>query len=164
LIDGTTYGQQSQYHAVFFASGTSAEPITTAIENISDGTSNTIALSETVQGLSQDGGHEDLRGLIWFSVSCFFNTNQPPNTMEADIAAGYFNATTLHVRHPLTAVNSSGTDGDGDYSRFSARSWHVGGVNAGLADGSVRFITNQIDLEIWRAAGSTNGGEIVSLP
>ncbi|MDR1493835.1 MAG: DUF1559 domain-containing protein [Planctomycetaceae bacterium] len=47
--------------------------------------------------------------------------------------------------------------------RRSARSWHVGGVNAGLADGAVRFIPDQIDLNIWRAAGSTNGGEIYSL-
>jgi hypothetical protein len=46
---------------------------------------------------------------------------------------------------------------------MSARSWHVGGVNAGLADGAVRFVQNQINLNIWRAVGSTNGSEIETL-
>jgi hypothetical protein len=35
--------------------------------------------------------------------------------------------------------------------------------NAELADGSVRFVQDQINLDIWRAAGSTNGGEVSSL-
>jgi hypothetical protein len=39
-----------------------------------------------------------------------------------------------------------------------------GGVNAGLADGSVRFVHDQINLDIWQGKGSTNGSEIGSLP
>jgi hypothetical protein len=171
LIDGVTYCKESQYHAVFFSSGfvspatthkASSEPLTTVMENISDGTSNTIALSETVQGISPNSSRNDMRGVIWFSPKCFFNTDQSPNTMEADIATNV--ALTGHVRHPLMLCDSTATDGKGGYLRMSARSWHVGGVNAGLADGSIRFVTNQIDLEIWRGAGSTNGGEIASLP
>jgi prepilin-type N-terminal cleavage/methylation domain-containing protein len=42
-------------------------------------------------------------------------------------------------------------------------SYHPGGLNAGLGDGSVRFISNTIDLELWRALGSRNGNEVVSL-
>jgi len=44
----------------------------------------------------------------------------------------------------------------------TANSYHPGGVNLGLCDGSVRFIKNSINLSIWGAIGSRNGGEIIS--
>jgi prepilin-type N-terminal cleavage/methylation domain-containing protein len=169
LIDGVGYIQASKYKAMFTGSVVSPGanhlnpvyyPIVTAMEDVTDGTSNTVALSETIQGLSPSGLN-DCRGLIWWGLRCFFNTNLAPNTMEADISA--YAASTSHVQHPLSPMNTTSTGGDGLYMRMSARSWHVGGVNAGLADGSVRFVTNQINLEIWRGAGFINGGEIESL-
>ena len=42
----------------------------------------------------------------------------------------------------------------------AAHSNHPGGVNVALADGSVRFISNTIDLDIWRALSTPPGGEI----
>ena len=41
-----------------------------------------------------------------------------------------------------------------------ARSRHSGGVNVGLCDGSVRFVSETVDVETWRALGSRNGGEV----
>ncbi|MDR0610494.1 MAG: DUF1559 domain-containing protein [Planctomycetaceae bacterium] len=162
LIDGVVFGRESQYRAMFHISSISgsvaAYPLVTTFADITDGTSNTVALSETIQG----GSTNDTRGLIWLGTSCYFTTNQTPNTMVADIEANAA-AESNHIRHPLTPMSTSSTDGDGYYMRISARSWHVGGVNAGLADGSIRFIPDQINLDIWRAAGSTNGGEIYSL-
>jgi prepilin-type N-terminal cleavage/methylation domain-containing protein/prepilin-type processing-associated H-X9-DG protein len=43
----------------------------------------------------------------------------------------------------------------------TASSRHSGGVNLALADGSVRFISETIDLAVWRAAGSRAGRETV---
>jgi prepilin-type processing-associated H-X9-DG protein len=43
----------------------------------------------------------------------------------------------------------------------SASSKHPGGVNVALCDGSVRFITNSINLATWRALGTRNGGEFL---
>jgi prepilin-type processing-associated H-X9-DG protein len=131
-------------------------------EDALDGTSNTVALSETIQGISADGAINDLRGLIWWGYTCYFNTNQVPNTSVTDIAHTSFSLT-AHVQHPLSAYVTSTSAGNGRYIRMSARSWHAGGVNAGFADGSIRFIVNQINLDIWRAAGSTNGNEVISL-
>jgi hypothetical protein len=167
LIDGVVYARESQYRAMFTGSCKSnvppspAYPLTTAMEDVIDGTSNTVAVSETVQGISPNGATNDLRGLIWWGQTCYFNTNQAPNTTVTDIS-GF--SSTGHIQHPLSAISSSTSAGDGRYMRMSARSWHAGGVNAGLADGSIRFIINQINLDIWRAAGSTNGNEVVSLP
>ena len=43
----------------------------------------------------------------------------------------------------------------------TARSWHLGGVNALMGDGSVRFVLDSIDTNVWRALGTRNGGELV---
>jgi prepilin-type processing-associated H-X9-DG protein len=47
------------------------------------------------------------------------------------------------------------------YSAVTARSFHTGGVNALLLDGSVRFVTNQISRATWQALGSRAGGEVL---
>ncbi|MGC8641761.1 MAG: DUF1559 domain-containing protein [Isosphaeraceae bacterium] len=44
---------------------------------------------------------------------------------------------------------------------FAARSLHPGGVNALMADGSVRFFTSGIDKKLWRALGTRAGGETI---
>ena len=42
----------------------------------------------------------------------------------------------------------------------AARSRHPGGVNLLLCDGSIRFISDTIELQVWHALGSRDGGEI----
>lgn len=44
----------------------------------------------------------------------------------------------------------------------ASRSAHVGGTQAVLADGSVRFVSENVNLETWRAFFSRNGGEVIS--
>ncbi|HZW31331.1 MAG TPA: DUF1559 domain-containing protein [Isosphaeraceae bacterium] len=48
------------------------------------------------------------------------------------------------------------------YGALTARSYHPGGVNALLADGSVRFIKSTINGVTWRALGTISGGEVLS--
>jgi len=43
-----------------------------------------------------------------------------------------------------------------------ARSNHPGGVQSAFCDGSVRFLTNNIQRRVWMALGTRAGGEIVS--
>jgi prepilin-type processing-associated H-X9-DG protein len=43
----------------------------------------------------------------------------------------------------------------------TASSRHSGGVNLALADGSLRFISESIDRDIWWALGSRDGGEVL---
>jgi hypothetical protein len=47
------------------------------------------------------------------------------------------------------------------YAAVTSRSYHTSGVNSLLMDGSVRFISNSIKLETWRALGTRAGGEVV---
>jgi prepilin-type N-terminal cleavage/methylation domain-containing protein/prepilin-type processing-associated H-X9-DG protein len=42
----------------------------------------------------------------------------------------------------------------------AARSFHSGGVNVALCDGSVHFVRDAIDPSVWFAVGTRNGGEV----
>ena len=46
------------------------------------------------------------------------------------------------------------------YAAVTSRSYHNGGVNALLMDGSVRFMANTITQSTWRALGTPRGGEV----
>ncbi len=63
------------------------------------------------------------------------------------------------------AQEPNGRIPDAIYPNFSgivtARSLHPGGVNALMADGSVRFVNESIARKVWRGLGSRNGGELV---
>ena len=56
----------------------------------------------------------------------------------------------------VTAVAASAAPASAGY--------HVGAVNVGMADGSVRFIRDStLSVQTWRAIGTRAGGEVVSL-
>jgi prepilin-type N-terminal cleavage/methylation domain-containing protein/prepilin-type processing-associated H-X9-DG protein len=48
------------------------------------------------------------------------------------------------------------------YAAITARSYHPGGVNVLLGDGSVRFLKDGINGPTWRALGTVAGGEAIS--
>jgi prepilin-type N-terminal cleavage/methylation domain-containing protein len=135
-----------------------------SFNDFSDGLSNSLVLSETIQGVPAAGlltSNTDFRGLIWFGDNTFFTAYFQPNTRNPDLVhPSYANMTkpgggTLYdIDHPLGVVS-------GDIGILSARSFHIGGVNAALGDGSVSFFSNDINIDTWRAMGTINGDEIV---
>jgi prepilin-type N-terminal cleavage/methylation domain-containing protein len=46
---------------------------------------------------------------------------------------------------------------------YSFRSRHASGLQFGLVDGSVRFLRDNIDLDVYRAASTTQGGEVTRI-
>jgi prepilin-type processing-associated H-X9-DG protein len=46
----------------------------------------------------------------------------------------------------------------------SFRSRHPGGLQFAYADGSVHFISDYIELSVYRALATINGGEVLSTP
>lgn len=49
------------------------------------------------------------------------------------------------------------------YAALTARSYHAGLVNVALMDGSVRPVSDAVELSLWRALGTREGREAISL-
>jgi prepilin-type processing-associated H-X9-DG protein len=138
------------------------------IATISDGTSNTMLLSETVQG-KVSGANTDLRGFIQYGSSCGFATYLSPNSKQPDMlnAASYCaypaaNNPPCKFRNTAPPAFTGDTTPAINGDTYGARSRHPGGVNAVMADGSVRFFKDTVNLQTWRALSTTQGGEIIS--
>ena len=61
-----------------------------------------------------------------------------------------------HYHHPNSSVLDLNTCG---YGVFAARSLHGSGVNLVRCDGGVSFVSNSIELRVWRAYGTREGAE-----
>jgi prepilin-type N-terminal cleavage/methylation domain-containing protein len=121
--------------------------------DVPDGTSGTLFLSEIL--LSKDVTGHDVRGRYWNqarSGAVLFTALNPPNAATPDV-----------VNHCQSTLPAPCTKSDTNQNH-SARSAHTGGVNAALADASVRFVTNDIDPAVWKAASTKAGGEVATLP
>jgi type II secretory pathway pseudopilin PulG len=114
---------------------------------IVDGTSATLAVSEAVQG---KGG--DLRGFGWWGGGAHFETFLSPNSLSPDSTEQFCRA---GVRPNPPCRNRSKAAEE----TIAARSRHPEGVAASLCDGSVRFFSNSIALDVWRALGTAGGGD-----
>jgi prepilin-type processing-associated H-X9-DG protein len=76
-----------------------------------------------------------------------FNTVAPPNS-------------TLYKWAACRTDCNGGCDGASmDYS--NAQSYHSGGVNALMADGSVRFVKSSLAMPTWWALGTRAGSEVI---
>jgi prepilin-type N-terminal cleavage/methylation domain-containing protein/prepilin-type processing-associated H-X9-DG protein len=82
-----------------------------------------------------------------------FTTVFPPNTRVT-----YLNGGTTYDVDFVTATEANLGD---TYAAVTSRSYHSGGVNVLLMDGSVRFVNNSISTTTWRALGTRAGGEVV---
>jgi prepilin-type N-terminal cleavage/methylation domain-containing protein/prepilin-type processing-associated H-X9-DG protein len=124
------------------------------IAEISDGMSNTLAISETVQGKSGD-----LRGFGWWGGGCHFETKLTPNSPLPDRTEQ--SCTPANRLNPPCANRQAGVAENEE--SLAARSRHPTGVQAAMCDGSVRFFSNNVALDTWRAIGTAAGGDPVTL-
>ncbi len=119
-----------------------------------DGTSNTIAVSEIISIDSST----DIRG-VWFSPAMgatIFSGLYGPNSKQPDqLAACDEN---IPAGDPLQCTEERSTAD----VWASARSYHIGGVNALLADGSVRFVADNVNLTVWQGANTMRNREVLA--
>jgi prepilin-type processing-associated H-X9-DG protein len=86
----------------------------------------------------------DLRGFMWASgeMRCgSYNHYYTPNSKIYDC-----------VTNDLTTFTS--------FAFRAARSNHSGGVNVLFGDGGVRYVSQSISLNTWRALGTRSGGDL----
>jgi prepilin-type N-terminal cleavage/methylation domain-containing protein/prepilin-type processing-associated H-X9-DG protein len=181
---GTYYWSRSNYVACFSPDGVMIEPgvnftydtnfnnskynpsvlsnrkalfnynVTRGLRNITDGSSNTVAISETVTGPDDTN---DGRGVWAYDWGEQYTHYFPPNSLVPDSVypASYCVNTKRFAPCAATAVYWA-------EQTYAARSIHPGGVNLLMADGSCRFIKNSISLIVWQAIASIGSGEVVS--
>jgi prepilin-type processing-associated H-X9-DG protein len=158
-----------------------------------DGSSNTIAMSELIAPTSTNGpGLASATLGVTTPAGCTALYNKqtrsyPGGAWTGDTVRGYrwgdggayFSAISTAIPPNGASCFSSATASHWDDGVFSASSQHTGGVHALLADGSVRFISENIDsgnqatgfpaptasstspYGTWGALGTRSGGEVV---
>lgn len=159
-VGTTTTSGASQVGSVVFrgapfspAGGPAVSPKSTSFSEIADGLSNTLMLSEAIQGRNGD-----LRGLTWWYNAAGFSTYLAPNSSQPDVMQKTEWCLNKAPNPPCTAPFTTTMP-----MMTAARSRHgQGGVNTALCDGSVRFVSNNVDIEVWQALSTTTGGEVVS--
>jgi prepilin-type processing-associated H-X9-DG protein len=117
------------------------------ITDIKDGTSNTFMIGEDIPEMNTH--------CSWpYSNNAIGNCAIPPNTV---VLAQYRNGAVFNGQ-PVTGF------APGDWPQvYSFRSQHPGGLQFALADGSVRFVRDNIDLATYRAMASMSLGEVNQL-
>jgi prepilin-type N-terminal cleavage/methylation domain-containing protein/prepilin-type processing-associated H-X9-DG protein len=175
-VNGGSYGSPWNADGMFIAK----TPL--KISDVTDGLSNTAAMSESLLGDGPESAtgaipgdpqrvyaytgfgtplndatcaaatqwnYTNRRGFMWASgeMRCAsYNHYYPPNSKTCD------------------CVTNDTMPGEGIYTAVAfraARSRHPGGVNLLLGDGSVRFVSESIDLGAWRALSTRAGGEVI---
>ncbi|BBO35832.1 DUF1559 domain-containing protein [Lacipirellula parvula] len=113
-------------------------------KNISDGLSNTFLQLEMRQVPSDDENDQDRRARVWiFTAGSYqITTRMAPNSSAPDVTVC---STQNNAIAPC--LRKSGA------AQFilASRSAHSGGVNASKCDGSAEFVSDGVDLAVWRS-------------
>ena len=119
-VNGEVAGEQSNINGVFKFSGG------TAIRDCVDGTSNTVGVFENMHW---QGGN----------VAIFEYRNSSYSGWVSPLAAVH------NMRNPINNTKPAWQQGANDLRCESPSSYHTGGIQVTLCDGSVRFLSENID-------------------
>jgi prepilin-type processing-associated H-X9-DG protein len=148
------------------------------LADVADGLSNTAFLSEKIRGQGDPDPKSDM--FVMPHQNSLDDTYKTCTTINVATATpltskwGWSwvmgeNCCTLynHVETP-NKITCGGTGFPGTMTNMAMQvppsSRHGNGVNALMGDGSVHYLNDGIELAIWRALGTREGGEAVSLP
>src|SRR5262245_40825060 len=144
--------------------------------DLKDGTSNTAVFSEKIRGKGAPDPLADMKTMpTQATLDDAYNTCRSLNALTAtpltskqgySWVMGEMCCTTYnHVSTPNTTT-CAGIGFPGNMSNMAMvvppTSYHTGGVNVALGDGSVRFVNNSVSLAGWRALGTIKGREVIT--
>jgi prepilin-type N-terminal cleavage/methylation domain-containing protein len=115
----------------------------TRVEEINDGTSHTLLVAETREPNASvwiDGGTAAV-------VARRYSESNAPSYAGPEISINY---------HPYFEANGQGID-----SQYGPSSMHTGGAQHLFADGSVRFLSQQMNVDVYISISTRDGGEPV---
>lgn len=129
----------------------------TRMRDITDGTTNTIMVGESY---TDPEYVKDGQGMDFWAFFIPQLNNSSGGTWRPGVLTGteHSECAGSTVVPPNSSLNPNM---HGVLMEMSFGSYHIGGAQFTLADGSVRFISENVDLNLYRALGSVAGGEIV---
>lgn len=147
----------------------------TRFADVIDGLSNTAAFSESILGpggnpsspsgppQKADGEVLELSGAtVTTTGSCVAGGGTWSGLRGAKWLNGHFGDTLYnHFYNPNSRQFDCG-NGSHNYGLTAARSRHVGGVNVTLCDGSVRFVSDNVDIRTWQSVATRGQGEVIA--
>lgn len=152
----------------------------TRMRDIADGTSNTGMVGEVHRGVlfnRYSGGPDKITGLRcqWWAAEsgfCHADTFFPPNAANPNKANNKGqNPPQEGAANDLGCLSGQGPCADqvswvddvadNEPGARGVSSAHTGGAQILLGDGSVRFVSENIDINNWRGIGTMNGGEVI---
>lgn len=167
-VDNGAYGGIVGMYTVSAQQSRGNKGFTVNFAQINDGLSNTALCSEILRGRNIPGQtrfelFEPNRLSGTFSSNLTYDAQC--NTPQADLdnnGLQYYRAIMhdsrySHVQKP-NAPTRDCVDGSFDRGFIAARSRHTNGVNVCACDGSVRFVSNNVDLLAWQLYGSRADG------
>jgi prepilin-type N-terminal cleavage/methylation domain-containing protein/prepilin-type processing-associated H-X9-DG protein len=167
----TDYGQRSKSDAsgtVLFGGAPFSFVKGIPLVAIQDGASQTLMFSENVLVGPEPGWSGPLSDVMNGTGGCAFEGFYPPNLKGCDEVSRVYPGPDARNGRPGQGGVANGTctvistnTNSQELASHSARSKHSGGVNAALCDGSVQFYTDSINIQVWRALSSAQGGDIV---
>lgn len=125
------------------------------LKDITDGTSNTVMLGEVRQFPGNDG-----RGLLYLG-SGLYNHYFTPNTASKD-EMEFCNPGDVTGGVNPSAPCSAARGAPPRWTAQTSRSNHAGGVNVSFVDGRTTFISDGVDVAVWRRISTRAGGEVAS--
>ncbi len=154
---GATFSRTSRRAAFGINYGANLLEITNG-----NGTSQTMIFGEYLTGLPQKEAPNDLRGVHWIDVPGMSQlyTHAAPNSAIPDLFTPSARFCPPSYNRPDLNLPCGG--GSVNEMTATSRSRHPEGVNVLKADGSVHFVSQNINLQTWQAMGAISGGEIVS--
>ncbi len=160
---------------------------------VTDGTSNTLMFSEITvyNGLGKLHGHYTMMPQATFRASpvACARTRGPNRTIVGPLppshhrhgeswASGFTMNSGFTAILPPNSPSCANAEGEWQEGIYSANSYHTGGVNAVMVDGSVHFVSQSIDsgnlaapvprngpspYGVWGGLATTSEGEVVSI-
>lgn len=133
------------------------------LRDIVDGTSNSVMMSEILSGQADirisESNRGDMRGLwahLWMGMSVYSH-RLTPNSSAGD----YLWSTWCQIGNMPEVGLPCDPAADRIHNYVAARSHHPGGVNVVFVDGHVNFYSDLVDLDLWQALSTIDGGEVV---
>jgi prepilin-type N-terminal cleavage/methylation domain-containing protein/prepilin-type processing-associated H-X9-DG protein len=178
--DGIGYTRNYRHRPVTVASGVFATNYWPRIAEITDGTSNTLAIGEAASGIDMCTG-----------LGCTTKLQSPVGENKATFGwlVGGQNASSLYAngffycgsyastveplnKYPVTDSYFDEANFDsfqpswngGTHWASNFRSQHPAGAQFVFCDGSVHFLPSSIDMTTYRALSTMQGGEVVTIP